>query len=223
MPHECPQNGWPETHRVAATPGLRALVAVAAVTFAAAMRHCLNGTRRLARQTAELSVLARTDPLTGLHNRRHMEEHLAAVTSAARRHHRSVALLFVDIDGFKRINDTCGYDRGDDVLRAVGERIQLAMRAEDLVGRWGGEEFLVVLPETDLAGGVIVGERIRAAVACDPVGTADHDIHVTVSIGCASGLVEPAELVRQATRGLRHAKLAGKNRVVVADPQAESD
>lgn len=221
MPNECPQDGWPETHRVVATPALRALVALAAVGFAAAMRNCLNGTRRLARQTAELSVLARTDPLTGLHNRRHMEEHLDAVTSAARRHHRSLAVLFVDIDGFKRINDACGYDTGDQVLRAVGDRIRLALRTEDLVGRWGGEEFLVVLPETDLAGSAIAGERIRAAVASDPVGTVDHDIRVTVSIGCASGLLEPAELVRQAIRALRRAKVAGKDRVVVAAPPAE--
>ncbi|HKY76166.1 MAG TPA: diguanylate kinase, partial [Acidimicrobiia bacterium] len=70
--------------------------------------------------------------------------------------------------------------------------------------------------------GVAVGERIRAAVACDPVGTDGHDVHVTVSIGCASGQVEPAEFVRQATRGLRRAKLAGKNRVVAADPPADS-
>lgn len=222
MPNECPRDGWTETHQAGISPGLRAAVTIAAVVSAAGMLRCLNGTRRLARQTAELSVLARTDLLTDLPNRRHMEEHLDAVTSAARRHHRSLAVLFVDIDGFKRINDACGYDRGDEVLQAVGERIRLALRAEDLVGRWGGEEFLVVLPETDLAGGVAVGERIRAAVASDPVGTAGHDIHVTVSIGCASGHVEPAEFVRHATRGLRRAKLAGKNRVVVADPPTDS-
>src|SRR5207244_12755948 len=99
---------------------------------------CLNRTARLARETAELTLLARTDPLTGLHNRRHMEEHLAAAVSAARRHHQPLSVLFIDIDSFKRINDESGYEAGDDVLRTVGDRVRLALRTEDLVGRWAG-------------------------------------------------------------------------------------
>jgi len=224
MPNECSRpdgDGWSEADGGRWSPALLAGIAGAAVLVAAALRRCLHGTARLARESAELSVLARTDPLTGLHNRRHMEEHLAPVVSAARRHHHSLAVLFVDIDSFKRVNDRWGYEAGDDVLQAVGERIRLALRAEDLVGRWGGEEFLVVLPETDLAGAVIVGERVRAAIACRAVSAGERDIQVTVSVGCTSGVVEPPELIRQATRALRRAKLAGKNQVVAADHTAE--
>ncbi|HYT38174.1 MAG TPA: GGDEF domain-containing protein, partial [Acidimicrobiia bacterium] len=107
--------------------GLVAVAAVAAVAVAAnALARCLHRTARLARETAELSVLSRTDPLTDLHNRRHVEEYLAAAVSAARRHHLPLSVLFVDIDSFKRINDQEGYEAGDEVLRVVSDRIRLA-------------------------------------------------------------------------------------------------
>jgi two-component system cell cycle response regulator len=220
MSNEWPRpdgGGRPETDPITPSPARLAVVAAAAVACAYGVRRCLRRTARLVRETAELTILARTDPLTGLHNRRHMEEHLAAAVSAARRHHHSLAVLFIDVDSFKRINDRWGYEAGDDVLRTVGDRVRHALRTEDLVARWGGEEFVVVLPETDLAGAVIVGERVRTAIACAEIPTGDRDIHATVSIGCASGVLEPAELIRQATRALRRAKRAGKNQVVAAD------
>ncbi|HKN37840.1 MAG TPA: GGDEF domain-containing protein [Acidimicrobiia bacterium] len=224
MPNERSRShgtGRPETDRITLSPALLAVVAVATAVFADALLRCLNRTARLARETGELTLLARTDPLTGLHNRRHMEEHLAAAVSAARRHHHPLAVLFIDIDSFKRINDESGYEVGDDVLRTVGDRVRLALRTEDLVGRWGGEEFVAVLPATDLTGAVVVGERVRASIASHAVGIGDLGMHVTVSVGCASGRGEPAELIRQATRALRQAKHAGKNRVVAADPPTE--
>jgi diguanylate cyclase (GGDEF)-like protein len=223
MPNERPRSdgtGRPETDRITLSPALLAVVAVVGAVFADALLRCLNRTSRLARETGELTVLARIDSLTGLNNRRHMEEHLAAAVSAARRHRHSLAVLFIDIDSFKRINDERGYEAGDDVLRTVGDRVRLALRTEDLVGRWGGEEFVAVLPATDLAGAVIVGERVRDAIASHAVGVGDPD-NVTVSIGCASGWGEPPDLIRQATRALRQAKHAGKNRVVAADPPTE--
>lgn len=200
---------------------LLATIALAVVVFGDALRRCLAGTAQLARETADLAVLARTDPLTALHNRRHMEEHLRGALSAARRHRHPLAVLFIDIDSFKGINDTWGYEAGDDVLRTVGNRVRLALRTEDLVGRWGGEEFLVVLPATDLSGAVQVAERVRDAIASRPTTVNDRDIAVTVSIGCASGVDQQDELVREATRALRQAKRAGKNCVVAADPPAE--
>ena len=189
---------------------------VAAAVAADALVRCLHRTWRLTHETRQLTLLSRIDPLTGLHNRRHMEEHLAIAVSAARRHRQPLSVLFLDIDGFKHINDELGYDSGDEVLRAVGERMRRALRAEDLVGRWGGEEFVAVLPTTNLPGAVVVAERVRAAVAIEPVCVVDRDTHVTVSVGCTSGVGEPAELILEAGRALRQAKRAGKNRVIAA-------
>jgi two-component system, cell cycle response regulator len=197
-------------------PAFLPVLLVAAAVAADALVRCLHRTWRLTRETRQLTLLSRIDPLTGLHNRRHTEEQLAIAVSAARRHRQPLSVLFLDIDGFKHINDELGYDSGDEVLRAVGERMRHALRAEDLVGRWGGEEFVAVLPTTDLAGAVVVAERVRAAVALEPVCVVDRDTHVTVSVGCASGVGEPAELILEAGRALRQAKRAGKNRVIAA-------
>jgi diguanylate cyclase (GGDEF)-like protein len=200
---------------------LPVVVFVAAVVAADAVIRCLQRTSRLTRETHELAVLSRTDPLTGLPNRRHVEEHLAASLSAARRHHQPLAVLFIDIDDFKHVNDRFGYEVGDGVLRAVGERLHVTLRAEDLVGRWGGEEFLAVLPAADVAGALSGAERVRAAIAGRAVAAGDHDLTVTVSVGCAAGAGEPAELIREASRALRQAKLGGKNRVVPAPPSPD--
>ena len=211
-----PGHAW-----VAGCPAGLAVAIVAVAVATDALRRCLNRTSGLARDMAELAVLSRTDPLTGLHNRRHVEQQLAAAASAARRHHWPLSVLFIDIDSFKRINDQWGYEAGDDVLRAVADQVRVVLRAEDVVGRWGGEEFMAVLPITDLAGAVLVAERIRVAVACHAVRIDDRQMDMTVSVGCASGDGEAAELIRQATGALRQAKRAGKNRVVAADPPAE--
>jgi two-component system, cell cycle response regulator len=216
IPNQCPPAeaiGRPGATR---TAGVAAVLV--GVTAAAAALRCLKGKAGLARRAGELAVLARTDPLTGLHNRRHVEEHLAAALSAARRHRHPLSILFIDIDNFKAVNDRSGYEVGDAVLRAVGGRVRVALRAEDFLGRWGGEEFLAVLPMTDPAGALAVAERVRAAVATDPV---HRGTRVTVSIGSASGGHDPADAVRRASRALQEAKRAGKNRVVAADHTAD--
>jgi diguanylate cyclase (GGDEF)-like protein len=202
------------------TDGRRALLVIAAVaggTLVEALFCCFRRTSRLAREMHQLTVLSRTDPLTGLPNRRHIEDHLAAALSAARRHDHPLSILFIDIDGFKQINDRSGYEAGDDVLRAIADRVRSALRIEDLVGRWGGEEFLAVLTNTDLVGAAVVAERVRAVVANDTVRLHPGHTAVTVSIGCTSGDGEPADLIRRASHALREAKQAGKNRVVAAD------
>ena len=197
---------------------LRVVAIAGAISVTAALR-CLRRTSQLAGQTRALTVLSRTDPLTGLHNRRHVEEHLAASASAARRHHQPLSVLFIDIDNFKTVNDQWGYEAGDEVLRAVAGRINLSLRTEDLVGRWGGEEFVAVLTLTDLAAALVAAERIRAAVAANGIQSVDSVTHVTVSVGCAAyecDVHDPADLIRQAGRALRDAKRQGRNRVVAA-------
>jgi two-component system, cell cycle response regulator len=197
---------------------LRAAFVVVAAIAGDGLIRCLRRTSRLADETRQLAALARTDALTGLANRLHLEEHLGKAASAARRHQQPLSVLFIDIDSFKRINDACGYEVGDDVLRAVAHRLRATIRAEDLIARWGGEEFVVVLPATDAAGAVVSAERLRDALARDRVAVGDHEVQVTISVGCASEGGEPGELIRQASRALRQAKLAGRNRVVAAGP-----
>jgi diguanylate cyclase (GGDEF)-like protein len=167
-------------------------------------------------RNAELQTLVRTDPLTGTSNRRHLEEHLNMVGSSARRIRTTFCLLMIDIDRFKRINDQYGRTSGDEVLRAVAKRTTSALRGEDTVGRWGGEEFLVVLPHTPLDGGWHLAERIRQVVSDSPVMLEDgRDVVVTVSVGCSEGYGDDIEEhIRRVDAALSEAKEAGRNRVV---------
>ncbi len=161
-----------------------------------------------------LEVLSREDDLTGLYNRRHVEERLASALSSARRHGHDLSILFVDVDGFKRVNDELGHHVGDDVLRMVAERIRLGLRSEDVVGRWGGEEFLAVLPMTALSGALAVAERLRAEIAKTPVKAGGHTVATTVSIGCAGDRGNDVEsLLREADDALFRAKQGGRNQV----------
>lgn len=172
---------------------------------------------QLRQRNVELNALSRTDPLTGLPNRREIQDRMIAATSAGRRHHQPNALLMVDIDHFKNVNDTHGHDGGDMVLRAVADRLGAACRAEDSAGRWGGEEFLVVAPMTDLAGGARLGERIRTSIGDTAVPVGDGtDIVVTVSIGVASGFRPAEALLTEADAALYVAKREGRNRVVTS-------
>ena len=166
---------------------------------------------RLLRREAELDWALRVDPLTGVRNRRHLQERMPEVSSAARRHGRPWALLMIDIDWFKRINDEHGHEVGDRVLRDVAQAIVHEARLEDLAGRWGGDEFLVILPDTDLRGAEALGHRI-AERARDLLGERG-----SLSIGCAAGLPEePEDLLREADAGLYEAKRLGRGRVAAA-------
>lgn len=171
----------------------------------------------LRRRNEELDRISRVDALTGLHNRRHVEEHLVAAESTYRRHRQPLAVMIIDIDHFKKVNDTLGHAAGDHVLREVASRLAAAVRVEDLLGRWGGEEFVAVLPNTDAAGAGELAERLRAAVADVPVLVSGGERAVTVSIGCACCTGDDAEaLLRAADAALYEAKEGGRNRVVVA-------
>lgn len=164
----------------------------------------------------ELREVSRSDHLTGLANRRHVEEHLAMATSAARRHRQPISCIVVDVDHLRRINDSEGHVAGDDVLRAVAARIVHVLRGEDMAGRWGGEEVLVVAPSTDLDGAWRLGERIREAVSATPIPlSSGRDVLVTVSVGCATGQGDDIDQqIDRAEAALEEAKSTGRNRVV---------
>jgi len=169
---------------------------------------------------AELQEVTRADQLTGLANRRHIDENLSMAMSAARRHNHPMSCLVVDIDHFRRLNDTEGHAAGDEVLRVAASRLSHVLRGEDMAGRWGGEEFLVVAPNTDLDGAWRLGERIREAIGGTPIPlSAGRDVLVTVSIGCATGRGDDIDRqLRLAEQALAQAKEAGRNKVVATDP-----
>ena len=169
---------------------------------------------------ALLFGVSRTDLLTGIFNRRHLDEQLRAHIATARRHDSKLGLLLLDIDHFKHVNDTFGHPVGDLVLREFVQRIQHELRRGDVAGRWGGEEFLVILPHTGLTGAAEVGERIRFFTAVTPFHAAGHAIEVTVSGGCAAGPggMSAEHFVQRADTALYEAKLQGRDRVVAASP-----
>jgi two-component system, cell cycle response regulator len=176
-------------------------------------------TERL-RDSFQMSIeMAITDALTGLSNRRYMESHLATLIEQAAARGKSLAALVLDIDYFKAINDTHGHDAGDDVLRDFALRIKRSIRGIDLACRYGGEEFVIVMPETDMAVAAMVAERLRRRIAADPFAIAQGTRHipVTISIGIA-GLRgkedSAANLLKRADEALYRAKRDGRNRVV---------
>ena len=174
------------------------------------------------RADARNHTLAFMDELTGLHNRRHVLLALEQQIAWACRARQPLSLLLLDVDFFKRINDTLGHLSGDQVLRDLGAGLRSHLRACDIAGRWGGEEFIVVLPGTDAAGAATLAERLRGAVEAKrfvmPDGTA---LMVTVSIGLHTLHPVPVDatadtLLGLADRALYRAKALGRNRVEVA-------
>jgi two-component system cell cycle response regulator len=165
--------------------------------------------------------MAITDALTGLHNRRYMESHLATLAEQAAVRGKPLALMMLDIDFFKSINDSHGHDAGDDVLREFALRIRKSIRGIDLACRYGGEEFVVVMPETDLAVAGMVAERLRHAIATEPFaiekGTKRIDVTISIGIAVLDRKGEPvADVMKRADQALYRAKHDGRNRVVAA-------
>ncbi len=176
-------------------------------------------TERL-RDNVQMSIEAAiTDGLTGLHNRRYMESHLAKLVEQATARSKELAVLVLDIDYFKSINDNYGHDCGDDVLREFALRVRKSIRGIDLACRMGGEEFVVVMPETDMAVASTVAERLRRRIAAEPftIEQGKRAIDVTISIGIAvlEGAQDSAmQILRRADQALYRAKRDGRNRVV---------
>lgn len=160
---------------------------------------------------------AHHDPLTGIGNRAALEDHLAREVALARRHHQSLSLLVVDIDWFKQVNDRHGHTIGDAVLRSVARVTKELLRGDDLLFRFGGEEFVVLLRGTPQDGAMIVAERIRAAIAAASCICEGKDIKVTVSLGVATLREEDGDrLFDRADHALYEAKQQGRNRVQAA-------
>ena len=165
---------------------------------------------------AALKYQATHDHLTGLWNRGRILEYLQREVSRSRRKTLPVAVLMADIDHFKRINDSHGHATGDTVLREVSQRMRMVLRDYDGIGRYGGEEFLVVLPGAPEEGARIVAERIRAAVSSRPVADASLELAVSLSLGIACSVtvgLEPDVLIQVADQALYRAKELGRNQV----------
>ena len=174
---------------------------------------------QLHERTAELDRMSRTDHLTGLANRRHLDAALQAAVTSTREHAFPLTVLLLDVDHFKSVNDRLGHEGGDQALREVATRLRDRVRAEDLLGRWGGEELLVLAPQTGLAGAGVLCERLRSAVRETPVVTAGGALTVTVSVGAAVVTVPGAavdEVLRTADERLYAAKAAGRDCCLVA-------
>ncbi len=167
-------------------------------------------------RAVELDVMSRTDHLTGLNNRRHMEEQLRRMSSGAKRHGYPVTVLIVDVDHFKHVNDSLGHHAGDVVLQQVAHRLQGALRTEDILGRWGGEEFLVLLPHTGADAAEVLAERLRLCMSATPISTDSGSVVVTISIGGASAEAEGIhDLVQLADHGLYAAKANGRDQIKI--------
>ena len=180
----------------------------------------INMSRRLRESIDRLETISATDELTGLSNRRMMMREGPRLLQSCVRSGQPCCCLMIDLDHFKAVNDTRGHSVGDDVLRHVADVIREQLRGSDLLARIGGEEFAVVAPNSDLAAGAALAERIREAVDNRPCPAPEEDIHITVSVGVAEystiivfGTNTFDDLLIKADKGLYEAKHAGRNRV----------
>jgi diguanylate cyclase (GGDEF)-like protein len=173
-------------------------------------------TRAVDQARREVETMAITDPLTGLYNRRHLSERIRDEFVRMRRHPRSLSLVLVDLDGFKQVNDRFGHEAGDRVLVTVAQRLRTGLREVDIVARFGGDEFVVLLPETSAAQACLVSGRILQALSGQPID--EHGI-VSATFGVATtddegSQIGQDELLRRADHALLCGKRAGKGRVL---------
>ena len=170
------------------------------------------------RSQLELERAARLDYLTGICNRRAMQDLAQRAIASSRRHGTPLALMIIDVDHFKRINDQLGHQGGDRALVEAVSRIRDSLRSEDLVGRLGGEEFVVLMPNTDAQSALAAGERIRTAFTVQAMNIDGQALPVTVSVGVAVMQAEDqqfSQLLRRADHAMYAAKAAGRNRVML--------
>jgi two-component system cell cycle response regulator len=182
----------------------------------------LGGSVRMAALMAEQERLAAIDVLTGLRNRRAFQQQIAVEISRSTRYGIPLGLLLLDVDHFKAINDGHGHAGGDRVLAALGALLREQLRIPDIPARWGGEEFVVALPNTDLANAGLAAERLRAAVAEATIRHGNVHIPVTISVGVSA--LENGEslevLTERADQAMYAAKVRGRNCVVISEPAA---
>ncbi len=195
-------------------------------TFAARIAlvlHIINNLFAF-RQVKEMAI---RDSLTGLYNRRYLEEQMKTELNRAQRYHSNVSFLILDIDHFKKVNDTYGHLRGDEILEELARLISSSARSIDIPVRYGGEEFVIILPETSLDGALVIAERLRNRVenhrfrSSGDGNNSPEEISITISIGIshasASNLITSEQLVAQGDKALYYAKKNGRNRVVSYD------
>jgi diguanylate cyclase (GGDEF)-like protein len=168
----------------------------------------------------DLYEAAVRDRLTGLYNRGCFDDRLGAEFAFVRRHNANLAVLLIDLDHFKQVNDTYGHPVGDEVLKSAAAKIRESLRAEDLAARYGGEEFVVLARGTDAGGALVLGQRLRTRIALSEVSSAQGGVKVTASIGIAVvrknvGYDSPLDLLAAADEALYEAKRNGRNQVVV--------
>ncbi|MEO8177546.1 MAG: diguanylate cyclase [Deltaproteobacteria bacterium] len=181
----------------------------------------LGGPVRMAALMAEQERLAAIDVLTGLRNRRAFQQQIAIEISRSARYGLPLGLLLLDVDHFKHINDGQGHAGGDRVLSALGVLLREQLRIPDIPARWGGEEFVVALPNTDLAGAGLAAERLRAAVAGANIRHGSVHIPVTISVGVSAleGNESLEALTERADQAMYAAKVKGRNCVVISEPK----
>jgi len=185
------------------------------------LRRAIHGAMKRVADEQQLRRSASVDELTGVCNRRSLLERLREESERARRHRKPLCVLMLDLDHFKQVNDSFGHRIGDAVLENVGRLLRGTLRAGDFVGRYGGEEFCIVLTDTSLSGARVVGERIRRQIAMQAVSGPDGE---TVQVGCSIGVAEVdtardvMEAIELADGALYRAKAAGRNRVELALP-----
>ncbi len=211
---------------IIAFTGLFALIFTLFVLVYIFVRRDIAERNRLA---AELQMIATTDELTGVFNRREANRLLKQEMSRSRRFHNPTAIMLLDIDHFKSVNDTYGHQTGDEVLKWFAEKISADVRKVDLTTRFGGEEFMVILPETNEKGALVIAERIRRLIAEQPFADNSKNeknlkIPITVSIGVAEMKADDSEsdLIKSADDSLYRAKTIGRNRVIAASTQAQN-
>ena len=204
----------PSTDRFAGTSLLRIVLNVGAIWLLAFLAGVFSAHQRRVRSM--LSDLSRIDPLTGLFNRGQLYPTLEQEVRRTRRSERGFSVLMVDVDGLKAVNDGLGHQRGDEVLRALGRSIRGSIRTVDSAYRYGGDEFLVLLPETDYAGAFVVAEKIRGEAEEMGFRLEAEGASTSVSIGLVSHPEDGGtadELVRAADRAMYNAKSLGKNQI----------
>ncbi|WP_005034809.1 GGDEF domain-containing protein [Holophaga foetida] len=188
--------------------------------LAAEMAESRRLTTELADANEQLRQAALTDVLTGLPNRRHARERLRQFWSESLRHGTPFSCIMIDADGFKQVNDTYGHEAGDAVLRELARTLSSNTRSEDVVCRLGGDEFLVLCPQTNLEGAKALAENLRAKVSATRVPAGDGEWRGSLSLGVAErreAFKKPDELVVSADKGLYAAKRGGRNQVGVAE------
>ncbi len=173
--------------------------------------------RELTKLRNDLEIFAKTDPLTGLFNRREMEEKLRYEKIRFERSRKPFSLILADIDHFKKINDTHGHAAGDRVLQYVADTFRAQSRKQDVVCRWGGEEFIIFLPETHLEGAIVLANKLRSHLASQQIDAQTHPLSITLSFGVSTynnDRLTVEGLIKEADDCLYQAKRKGRNSLI---------